>query len=95
MDFLFFRRRQGLLRSLIEDTSSSCRFIATSLNYDNKIIPPLKSRFQQFTFKVLDKDSICFLLELFIILYSENIVYDPEVLLTYVDVGYPDIRKNN
>ena len=89
MDFLSLEG-QGLLRSLIEDTSSSCRFIATC-NYDNKIIPALKSRFQHFTFKAPNKDSIT--LRMADILDKEKIEYDVNDLLTYVDVGYPDIRK--
>lgn len=81
---------QALLRSLIEDTSSSCRFIATC-NYENKVIPPLKSRFQQFYFKAPDKDNIAG--RMVEILDKEKVDYDAEDLLTYIDVGYPDIRK--
>lgn len=81
---------QALLRSLIEDTSGSCRFIATC-NYENKVIPPLKSRFQQFYFKAPDKDKVA--ARMLDILDAEKVDYDPEDLLTYIDVGYPDIRK--
>lgn len=81
---------QALLRSLIEDTSASCRFIATC-NYENKVIPPLKSRFQQFYFKAPDKEKIA--MRMADILEREKIDYDPEILLTYIDVAYPDIRK--
>jgi DNA polymerase III delta prime subunit len=81
---------QALLRGLIEDTSSSCRFIATC-NYENKVIPPLKSRFQQFYFKAPDKDNIAG--RMVEILDKEKVDYDAEDLLTYIDVGYPDIRK--
>ena len=81
---------QALLRGLIEDTSASCRFIATC-NYENKIIPPLKSRFQQFYFKAPDKDKIA--ARMVDILDKEGVEYNPEDLLTYIDVGYPDIRK--
>ena len=81
---------QALLRGLIEDTSSSCRFIATC-NYENKVIPPLKSRFQQFYFKAPDKDLIAG--RMIEILDKEEVYYEPEDLLTYIDVGYPDIRK--
>lgn len=82
---------QALLRSLIEDSSSNCRYIATC-NYENKIIPPLKSRFQQFIFKAPDKGAVA--LRLADILDTERVRYDPEDLLKYVDVGYPDIRKS-
>ena len=81
---------QALLRGLIEDTSGSCRFIATC-NYENKVIPPLKSRFQQFYFKAPDKDNIAG--RMVEILDKEKVDYDAEDLLTYIDVGYPDIRK--
>jgi DNA polymerase III delta prime subunit len=81
---------QALLRSVIEETQGSCRFIATC-NYANKIIPPLKSRFQEFYFRAPDKDKVA--LRMAEILETESIDFDPEHLLTYVDVGYPDIRK--
>ena len=81
---------QALLRSLIEEASGSCRFIATC-NYANKVIPPLKSRFQEFYFKAPDKDKVA--LRVAEMLDTEGVDYQPEDLLTYVDVGYPDIRK--
>lgn len=81
---------QALLRSLIEDSSGNCRFIATC-NYLNKIIPPVKSRFQEFYFKAPDKEKIA--LRLVDILEREKVAYDAEDVLTYLDVGYPDIRK--
>jgi DNA polymerase III delta prime subunit len=81
---------QALLRSLIEDSSAGCRFIATC-NYENKILPPLKSRFQQFTFKSPDKESI--VLRLVDILEKEKVSFEPDDLLTVIDVAYPDIRK--
>lgn len=81
---------QALLRSLIEDTSSNCRFIATC-NYINRIIPPLRSRFQEFEFKAPEKERVA--IRMAEMLEAEQISYDPEILLTYVDVAYPDIRK--
>lgn len=81
---------QALLRGLIDDSASNCRYIATC-NYENKIIAPLKSRFQQFTFKAPDKEQVA--LRVANILDLENIVYSVDDLLTYIDVGYPDIRK--
>jgi replication factor C small subunit len=81
---------QALLRSLIDETQSNCRYIATC-NYANKVIPPLKSRFQEFYFKAPDKEKVA--LRMAEMLELENVEYDPENLLTYVDVGYPDIRK--
>lgn len=81
---------QALLRSLMDETQASCRYIATC-NYANKIIPPLKSRFQEFYFKAPDKEKVA--LRMAEILDLEGVEYDAENLLTYVDVGYPDIRK--
>lgn len=80
----------ALLRSLIEDSSANCRFIATC-NYINKIIPPLRSRFQEFNFKAPDKEKIA--LRMVDILDRETVSYDVEDVVTYIDVGYPDIRK--
>jgi DNA polymerase III delta prime subunit len=57
----------------------------------NRVIPPLKSRFQEFYFKAPDKDKIAE--RMLHILDAEKVDYDAEDLLTYIDVGYPDIRK--
>lgn len=81
---------QALLRTTIEDSSRNCRFIATC-NYENKLIPPLKSRFQQFYFRAPDKEQMA--LRMAGILETEGVDFDAEDLLTYIDVGYPDIRK--
>lgn len=81
---------QGLLRTTIEDSSANCRFILTC-NYVNKIIPPLRSRVQDFNFRAPDKEKIA--LRMAEILDTEKVQYDVDHLLTYIDVGYPDIRK--
>ena len=81
---------QALLRSLIEESASTCRFIATC-NYVNKIIPPLRSRFQEFTFRAPDQEKVTLLAA--DILDKEKVAYDPDELVDYVAVGYPDIRK--
>lgn len=81
---------QALLRGLIEDTSATCRFIGTC-NYVNMLIPPLRSRFQEFSFQAPDKEQIA--TRMVEILTKENVDFDAEDLLTYIDVGYPDIRK--
>src|ERR1017187_8047186 len=36
---------QGMLRAVLEENMDTCRFVCTC-NYENKIIPALKSRFQ-------------------------------------------------
>lgn len=48
-DFLT-AQAQAMLRHTTEDFQEHCRFILTA-NYDNKIIKPLKSRFQKFIFE--------------------------------------------
>src|SRR5271168_5439945 len=80
---------QKLLRSTIEDTMGNCRFIATA-NYENKIIGPLEDRFQHLYFRAPDKEQIA--VRVAEMLEKEKIEYDPEYLLTYVDVGYPSVR---
>lgn len=80
----------ALLRALIEDTSLTCRWIATG-NYENKIIPALKSRFQQFAFRAPDKELVA--VRMAEILEQERVDFDPEHLFTYIDAAYPDIRK--
>lgn len=80
----------GLLRGLIEDTSDSCRFIATC-NYVNRIMPALRSRFTQVGFQAPDKESI--VLRMVQILEEEKVAFDVDDLLTYIDAGYPDVRQ--
>ena len=81
---------QALLRALIEDVSSSCRFIATG-NYENKIIPAMHSRFQVFRFSRPDREQV--LLRMADVLVAENIEFEVEDLEKVVEAGYPDVRK--
>lgn len=81
---------QKLLRVLMEDVSSTCRFIATA-NYQNKIIPAMQSRFQIFTFNAPNRDAI--LLRGAEILETEGVKYDLETLEKVVAAAYPDIRQ--
>ena len=81
---------QALLRSLIEDSSGNCRFIATC-NYINKVMPELRSRFQEFSFKAPDNEQV--ILRMADMLDIEKVEYDANDLMDYVAVGYPDIRK--
>lgn len=81
---------QGLLRVLIEDVSDTCRFIATC-NYINKITPPLRSRFEEFSFKSPQRDEV--LLKMAEILEMENVEFEIDDLEKVVAAGYPDIRK--
>jgi DNA polymerase III delta prime subunit len=80
---------QAILRGLIH-ADSSCRFICTA-NYEHKIIPALKSRFQHITFKSPARDDI--LIRAIQILSEEGVEFDVELLEKYVDSAYPDVRK--
>jgi replication factor C small subunit len=81
---------QALLRALIEDVSSSCRFIATC-NYINKVTPPLRSRFQEFAIKAPAREDIVVLAAE--ILEAEGIEFDVDDLDKVVAASYPDVRK--
>ncbi len=81
---------QDALRETLITESDTCRFILTC-NYDNKIIPALKSRVQEIYFKPPSKDRI--IVRCGQILMLENVEFDVELLTKYVDATYPDIRK--
>lgn len=81
---------QALLRGLIEDVSASCRFIATA-NYQNKILPAIRSRFQEFVFSRPDREQV--LLRMADVLVAENVEFEVEDLEKVVEAGYPDVRK--
>lgn len=81
---------QAVLRKYMEDFNEQARFILTC-NYENKIIPAIKSRCQQYRFKSSDRDEIAELAAK--ILISEKIKFTIELLDKYIAVGYPDIRK--
>lgn len=84
---------QAILRHIIEDSSSNCRFIATC-NYANKITGPVKSRFQEFHFKAPDQEHI--IVKMADMLMAESIDLDEaglEALEKIVSASYPDIRK--
>lgn len=81
---------QDLLRDPLEVNADTCRFICTC-NYENKIIPAIKSRFQQFRFKAPDRGDV--LLRMVDILEKESVDFDPDILMKYVDQAYPDMRK--
>lgn len=81
---------QGMLRAVLEENADSCRFICTC-NYENKIIPAIKSRMQHLRFKAPLQDDV--LVRMFEILTTEGVEFDPEVVDKYVSQAYPDIRK--
>lgn len=82
---------QKLLRQLMEDTNRICRFILIC-NYNNYIIPELKSRCNQIIkFENPPKKEIGKLC--LKILRKEGIKFDPKVIMEIIQKGYPDIRR--
>ena len=85
------------LRSAIEEFHNSCRFILTCNNV-NSIIPPLRSRCQEFNFNMNKEE---FRNEMIpkvvkrvgLVLKSESIEFDQEAVDLLVKERYPDIRK--
>lgn len=80
----------ALLRALIEQVSSSCRFILTC-NYIQKIPQPIRSRFQEFAISAPAKDDVLVLAAE--ILEAEGISFDIDSLDKVVAASYPDVRK--
>ena len=83
---------QAVLRGIMERYSSNVRFILTA-NYENKIIPAIKSRCETGRMHIdkLNKDE--FTLRLCNILISESIEFDMDTVDTIVSTTYPDLRR--
>jgi DNA polymerase III delta prime subunit len=81
---------QAMLRALIEDFSDTSRFIITC-NYENKLMPAIKSRMTHYRFTAPDEGEI--LLRAGEILFTENIDFNPDDLEKVIKVFYPDIRS--
>lgn len=81
---------QAGLRNLMETFSKNARFILTA-NYPHKIIPALKSRLQHYHFHELNKEE--FAVRVAQILDNENVSYDVEQLMEFIEATYPDLRK--
>jgi DNA polymerase III delta prime subunit len=81
---------QPALRNLMEDYSSSVRFILTC-NYPNKIIPPIHSRCQQL--HIVKTDLTEFTARVATVLVTETVEFDLDTLDSYVRATYPDLRK--
>ena len=85
------KNAQASLRVLLEDYVDNAKFILTC-NYIHKILPALKSRCQyQFDFKSPDKREIVRLV--IQIMMKEDIKFDQNLIMTYIDACYPDMRK--
>ena len=81
---------QPALRNLMEDYSQTVRFILTC-NYPHKIIAPIHSRCQGF--HIVKTDHVEFTARVATVLLEEGVVFDMDVLDSYVKATYPDLRK--
>lgn len=81
---------QNILKGEIEKYHKTTRFLCT-VNHKNKIINPILSRMQVFDITSLDDEA--FITRLFNILVSENVEFEPEQLLVYLENCKPDLRK--
>lgn len=81
---------QAALRGVMETYHASARFILTC-NYPNRVIPALHSRCQGFHIERVDVTE--FTARMATILVAENVVFDLDILDTYVKATYPDLRK--
>lgn len=81
---------QKILRAEIERFEDTVRFIATA-NYKNKFLPAILSRFQCFDFSSLDIES--YLLRMEDILNKENVKYEEDDIVDYVEATFPDLRS--
>lgn len=80
---------QMVLRNDMETYSSNARFILTC-NYENKIIPALKSRCQGYHFQNLDMEQ--FIVRVGEILTLEKVEFEFDILESFVRSSYPDLR---
>ena len=80
---------QGMLRGDMENFPT-CRFLMTC-NEPRRIIPALHSRVQEIKFTSLDQGD--FAMRVASVLDAEQIQFEPERLMTYLDRLYPDLRK--
>jgi len=82
---------QAALRQMMETHSDSCRFIMTG-NYQNKIIPAIRSRSTQVNFPKPDINDVTE--KAATILVAEGVeLTDIDTLDTLVRSGYPDLRR--
>jgi len=89
-DYLNALSVQPAMRNVMEKYADACRFIFTC-NYPQKIIAPLHSRLQQIQFEKLDETE--FTTRALEVLLAEGIDFDPDLIGSYVELAYPDLRK--
>jgi replication factor C subunit 3/5 len=81
---------QFALRRIIEKYSSSTRFCLIC-NYDNKIIPAIKSRCAEFKFNPISQDHI--IMKLKNVADSEKLNYDESAFQVLSNIAKGDLRK--
>lgn len=81
---------QAAMRNDMEAYSMTVRYILTC-NYQQKIIPALKSRCHEF--HLAKTDRVEFTARAATVLVTENIQFELDDLDSYVRVTYPDLRK--
>ncbi len=81
---------QGALRGVMEEYHSVVRFIITC-NHVNRIVPPIKSRCQEF--HITNQDQTDFTTRVAEILIEEGVEFELDDLDSYVRATYPDLRK--
>ena len=81
---------QAALRGVMEEYHTTARFILTC-NYPNRIIPALHSRCQGFHIAKIDQTE--FTARVAEILIGEGVTPNIDILDTYVNATYPDLRK--
>ena len=95
-DYMNAESVQPALRNFIETFYKNCRFILTC-NYPYKFIEPLRSRFTQIDFKIVNgqkvKTATALLNRLGKILDEQEVSYDKKVLAELIQKYYPDFRK--
>ena len=95
-DYMNAESVQPALRNFIETFFENCRFILTC-NYPYKFIEPLRSRFTQIDFKIVNgqkvKTATALLKRLGVILDENKVPYDKKVLAELIQKYYPDFRK--
>lgn len=89
-DYMNINSVQPALRAIMEDNSSTVRFILTC-NYPNRIIPAIHSRCQGF--HINKTDIVEFTARVATILVTENVEFNLDTLDSYVKSTYPDLRK--
>jgi DNA polymerase III delta prime subunit len=81
---------QKFLRGEMDKFEASCRFIFTC-NYPKDITDPILGRVQEMKFHALDRNEC--IVRAGEILTVENVEFDIEDLMKYVEITYPNLRK--